>query len=160
MASALRLERIKYQDILLSGPEDGLAAVEDSYLTLSQKSTAFMQWALQAAGGSLRVVLMIDDDVYLDMPGFAQWLASGIPMERFYGGEVSFSILLELLTRIDLIHKTNTNRKVRCMRTCNIIHRNHAETRTFETTCLSPYFRFQSSRALRWEMCMFSRLTW
>jgi hypothetical protein len=94
--AALLLERSLYRDLLLSGPEDGLADVQDAYLALPQKSTAFMRWAVLRGGASLRHLLMIDDDVYLDMSGLRQWLDNGVPVQRFYGGEVCMSVCMSV----------------------------------------------------------------
>lgn len=104
--SALAAEKAIFGDVLLG--EDGIAT-NDSYHTLPQKSTQFFRWALlrPPSRGELRYVLMVDDDVYVDMPGLQRWLAvteSGGAGERrrLYAGEVRNMLMVLLLPRFCL----------------------------------------------------------
>lgn len=95
MTSPLRTERAIFLDVLLA--EDGLQ-VEDSYHNLPQKTTSFLQWTLRIAPSSLHYVMMVDDDVYVDMPGLVDWLMReegrrGTPLSRFYAGEVCVLVM-------------------------------------------------------------------
>mmetsp|Transcript_560 Transcript_560/g.2184 ORF Transcript_560/g.2184 Transcript_560/m.2184 type:complete len:535 (+) Transcript_560:2346-3950(+) len=85
IAEALEREQQQFGDMLI--PSTGFS-VRDSYLSLVDKTKAFLRYVLVDEKKNASFVMLVDDDVLVRVPALLEALKTSVPRRGFYGGQV------------------------------------------------------------------------